>query len=92
MYDTGAPLFANLHYHHEMIYMGQSIETISFFALKMPTAPNAGSTYVACAKSVTDEMLRRPLGQKMKKLGVVFVKRLPDLEHFKQMDNNTEQA
>lgn len=29
-YETGAPLSADLHYHHEMTYIGESIKKISF--------------------------------------------------------------
>ena len=34
MYEVGAPLTSNLHYHHEMAYIGESTEALAFLAVK----------------------------------------------------------
>ncbi|KAJ1480214.1 hypothetical protein T484DRAFT_1811446 [Baffinella frigidus] len=90
VYDTGAPLVAHLHYHHEMEYLAESIESISFVAIKMPKSPSSGATYISDTVATTKELLGTPLGQKMKAKGVCYVRKLPDLAHFQDNPDTTD--
>jgi hypothetical protein len=89
VFDTGAPLSANLHYHHEMEYVADSIETISFMGISMPKS-TSGATYVSDSVAVTKEILATPLGQKLKEKGICYVRKLPDLDHFRKNPDTTD--
>lgn len=75
VYDTGAPLSAHLHYHHEMEYVADSIRTITFMGIKMPSSAS-GATYISDTVATTKEILGTQLGQKMKDKGVCYVRKL----------------
>ena len=89
VYDTGAPLSAHLHYHHEMEYVAESIETISFMGISMPKS-TSGATYISDTVATTKEILATPLGQKLKEKGVCYVRKLPDLDHFRKNPDTTD--
>ena len=91
VYETGAPLTAHLHYHHEMEYVADSIKTISFMGIKMPRS-TSGATYISDTVATTQELLATPLGQKMKDKGVCYVRKLPDLAHFRNNPDTTDSS
>jgi hypothetical protein len=60
-YETGAPKAANLHYHHEMAYVGKSCNQIAF-SCKHALGGMRGATYLSDAVGVTDEIMQTELG------------------------------
>ena len=86
VFDTGAPSCANLHYHHEMAYVSESTKNLSFLCLEAPNRPEVGATFVSDNKRATEWLLTKPLGQKLKAKGLCYVRKLPDLEHFRDRD------
>ena len=83
VYDTGAPRSAHLHYHHEMQYVNRSPKNISFLALAVPRSPSTGPTYVSYNPGVTRDLLATATGQKLAEKGACYVRKMPDLEHFR---------
>ena len=81
VYDTGAPSAAYVHYHHEMQYVNRSPEHLTFMALAVPQRPSRGATYFTHNGRVTRDLLRTPLGDKMRELGVCYVRTLSDARH-----------
>lgn len=79
-YETGAPLSANLHYHHEMSYTGKSISKIAFAAFDSPNDGLRGATFLSDCKGLTEELLKTEFGQKLKELGVCYWRNLTDRE------------
>lgn len=77
-YETGAPLTANLHYHHEMSYTGKSITKISFACFDAPEDGSVGATYLSDALGMTDALMKTELGQKLKEKGVCYWRNLTD--------------
>ena len=77
-YETGAPLSAHLHYHHEMSYTGKSIDKIAFASFTAPQDPIRGATYLCDCKGMTKALLKTELGQKLKELGVCYHRNLTD--------------
>ena len=75
-YDTGSPLEAVVQYHHEVQYLGRSVKNIGFCSMR--GRHGAGFTYVSDQVQCTRELLATPLGQKMKKLGVCYIRCLTD--------------
>jgi len=93
VYDTGAPLTANLQYHHEMAYVADSIQYITFMGIKVPKdipgEPfSRSATFISENVGATNDILDCALGQKMKEKGLCYVRKLPDLEHFKKHDTD----
>ena len=89
VYDTGAPRHANLHYHHEMAYVSESPEYLSFLCLEAPPRPEIGATFVSDNKRATEMLLESSLGQRLKEKGLCYVRKLPDLDFFKDKDPST---
>jgi hypothetical protein len=87
VYDTGAPLTANLQYHHEMAYVADSVQYITFMGIKCPKSVNS-ATFISNNVGATDEFLNSACGQKAKEKGLCYVRKLPDLEHFKANDTD----
>lgn len=79
-YETGAPLSANLHYHHEMAYTGKSISKICFAAFDSPQDGLRGATFLSDSLGMTEALLKTELGQKLKDLGVCYWRNLNDRE------------
>ncbi|MFK7827784.1 MAG: TauD/TfdA family dioxygenase [Oligoflexales bacterium] len=86
VYDTGAPSYANLHYHHEMAYVRESPKNLSFLCLETSPRAEVGATFVSDNESATEWLLTRPLGKKLKEKGLCYVRKLPDIEHFDNKD------
>jgi len=99
-YEVGAPGCAHLHYHHEMAYVTHSTTALGFCARKIPppesigfTLPNGitckkGSTFVSWNDGATEELLKTPLGQKLKEKGICYVRRLTDREGYQGESEN----
>lgn len=85
VYDTGAPFTAHLHYHHEMAYVGESVRNVAFCCTKAPK-PGNGASYVSDGVKGTDALLATPFGQKLKKLGVCYVRCLTDREQYSHLE------
>ena len=77
VFDTGAPSSAWLHYHHEMAYVTKSTQKVAFCCSASPGDGN-GATFVSQATGSTDMLLSLPLGQKLKELGVSYIRNLTD--------------
>lgn len=91
VYDTGAPKSADIHYHHEMAYVDRSPKTISFLCLEAPSkGPSGlkGATFLSDNTSVTREILKTPLGQKLKEKGLIYVRKLTDRDYMSHHDSN----
>ena len=84
VYDTGAPLTAHLHYHHEMTYVSKSVPMIAFACSKH--VEGKGYTYISDGFGTTDAILKTPLGQKLKEKGVCFIRCLTDKNQFKDVE------
>lgn len=63
--EVGAPASADLHYHHEMSYVSQSVERLCFTIIDV-LDDGRGCTYMSDQVGVTDELLQTELGQKLK--------------------------
>jgi len=86
VYDTGAPKESNLHYHHEMAYVNQTVTQLGFLAKK--ATEGKGYMYVSSNDLTTDEMMRSPLGHKLREKGICYIRCLTDKEAYK-MKNKT---
>jgi len=76
VYDTGAPAVAWLHYHHEMAYVGKSVQSIGFCCNK--ATEGKGWMYVSDNKKCTEEILKTPFGQRLKEKGICYIRCLTD--------------
>lgn len=85
VYDTGVAGEALLHYHHEMSYLSKVPKNIAFSCVRIPqTHAGQGWTYVSEQVQATDELLKTPLGQKLKEKGVCFIRCLTDRKFFEK--------
>jgi len=94
VYDTGAPGVAHLHYHHEMTYVGESVKQVAFCCTKAPRR-KIGASFVSDGVKSTDAILATPFGQKLKNLGVCYVRCLTDRKQFEGRDkgwNGTDEV
>jgi len=69
----------------------------SFMGIKMPSKESiqngkstSGATYISDTVATTKELLSTELGQKMKSKGVCYVRKLPDLAHFRNNPDTTD--
>ena len=85
VYEPGIPADQDLFMHHEMEYMNESCQWISFMCLQETNPPMKGATYISHSEKVTDEMMESELGQKLKERGTCYVRKLPDRKYF--LDN-----
>jgi len=84
VYDTGAPKEAHIHYHHEMAYLNKSVKQVAFCAsAAIDDGTTRGAMFLADSMKATEEVLATPLGQKLKELGICYVRCLTDREAFK---------
>lgn len=81
VYDTGAPGIAHLHYHHEMAYVGESVKQVAFMCTKSP-GRKIGASFVSDGVKSSEKILSTPLGQKLAKLGVCYVRCLTDRKQY----------
>lgn len=72
VYDTGAPLTANLHYHHEMAYVPKSVQSLGFCCVECPEGK--GWTWISDQKESTKYFLSTKFGQKLKEKGLCYVR------------------
>lgn len=84
VYDTGAPLVADLQYHHEMAYVANSKKYIQFTCLQAPTKGTCGATYVSYNTPAHNYFMNTEVGQKAKEKGICYVRKLPDLDFYKK--------
>lgn len=87
VYDVGAPGAAWLHYHHEMAYVGKSPLFISLFC-KHALPNEKGYTYVSDGIESTNEIMRSPLGPKLRDLGICYIRNLTDKEFYNDKDQS----
>jgi hypothetical protein len=73
VYDTGAPLTGNLHYHHEMAYVKESTKWLAFLCMHGCEDPVKGATYISENKMATEKILSTPFGQKLKEKGLCYI-------------------
>lgn len=86
VYDTGAPRQADIHYHHEMAYVGQSCKWVAFGAIAATDDPLKGATFISLNNPATEELMETKLGEKLKDKGVCYVRKLPDKKYFDDND------
>lgn len=86
VYDIGAPKEAYLHYHHEMAYVKESTEHLSFLCYKGLKGERAlaGATYISDNHAATKYILSTDFGQRLKEKGLCYVRKLPDLDFFQK--------
>lgn len=89
VFDTGAPKEADLHYHHEMAYVGQSCKWVSFGAIEATTNPLKGATYISENNGATAMLMNTSFGQKLQEKGLCYVRKLPDQHHFQKNELDT---
>ena len=80
VYDTGAPREADLQYHHEMAYLNDSPEQVSFFALEATKDPLKGATFISENLGATNMLMDHEFGQRLIDKGCCYVRKLPDQE------------
>lgn len=79
VFDTGAPKEAWLHYHHEMAYVSKSTRMVGFCcAASVDDGRATGATFVSEGVGTTDAIMATPLGQKLRELGVTYIRNLTD--------------
>lgn len=85
VYDIGAPLQADLHYHHEMTYKSHSVESLGFLCKHANiTRPGVGWTFVSNSVMAHDYIMQTQLGQKLKEKGLCFIRRMTDANDHKE--------
>jgi len=94
VYDTGAPLDAHIHYHHEMAYIQETVANLGFVCLEN-TNVEKGHTFMADNVKATDMLLNPSfgstgVGQKLKEKGLCYVRKLPDRQHFLDNPGSTD--
>ena len=94
VYDTGAPLEAHIHYHHEMAYIEETVTNLGFVCLEN-TDVHKGHTFMADNVKATDMLLNPTfgstgVGQKLKEKGLCYVRKLPDRQHFLDNPDTTD--
>jgi hypothetical protein len=85
-YEVGAPLCAQLPYHHEMTYVAKSTNQLGFCCKNAPK--KGGATFFSESFLGTDELMATPLGQKMKQLGVTYCRNLTDADAYADKDQS----
>jgi hypothetical protein len=81
VYEVGAPASAQLHYHTEMAYVGESTSSLAFMSIE--ALPNGrGATYICNKKLATEALLETRLGQRLKERGVCYHRDLTDSRQF----------
>lgn len=86
VYDTGAPSDADLHYHHEMAYLNNSPEKLSFFSLEATPDPLKGATFISENYGATQELMETDFGQRLVEKGCCYVRKLPDQKYFMEQN------
>eukprot|EP00397_Hematodinium_sp_SG-2012_P027225 GEMP01028592.1.p1 GENE.GEMP01028592.1~~GEMP01028592.1.p1 ORF type:complete len:353 (+),score=88.07 GEMP01028592.1:175-1233(+) len=86
-YDVGAPLAANLHYHHEMVYVRTSPSKLGF--VSKAAVQGKGETYVSDNLRATEAILATPLGQKLREKGICYIRKLTDRDAYKGESEST---
>ena len=84
VFEIGAPLPAWLHYHHEMAYVGRSTKMLGFLCKK--AAPGKGATFVSDNIRATEALLDTDFGQRLKKHGLCYHRKLTDREAFRNRE------
>lgn len=85
VYETGAPLSAYLHYHHEMAYVQESTDRITFMALKAPEdaeTPLRGASFLSENIGVTETLLKTEMGKKLKERGICYIRCLTNQDAY----------
>jgi len=89
VYEVGAPTQANLHFHHEMAYIGDTVKALAFCATDVleprPNDPLRGASYISCNRGATDDVLKTEFGQKLKAKGITYIRCLTNENNFKDM-------
>jgi len=89
VYDVGAPLEADLAYHHEVTYKSHSVESLGFLCKDAVTRPGVGWTFVSDSVQAHDYIMGTPLGQKLKDKGLCFVRRMTDAAGMNPTDSDS---
>ena len=87
VYDIGAPLQANLHYHHEMTYKSHSVTALGFLCKHAMNRGEQGWSFVSDSAQAHDYLMETDLGLKLKDKGLCFIRRMTDAEA--QQDETT---
>ncbi|EEC47041.1 predicted protein [Phaeodactylum tricornutum CCAP 1055/1] len=91
VYDIGAPLMADLHYHHEMTYKSHSVTSLGFLCKHaVTTRPGVGWSFVSDSVQAHDYIMQTELGQKLKEKGLCFLRRMTDAEDKHMLDRNKQ--
>jgi len=83
VYDIGAPLEADLHYHHEMTYKSHSVTTLGFLCKHAINRGEQGWSFVSDSVQAHDYIMETDLGQKLKDKGLCFIRRMTDADAHK---------
>lgn len=86
--EVGAPAIADLHYHHEMSYVDQSVTRLCFTIVDT-LDKGRGYTYMSDQVGVTDELLETELGQKLKDKGICYHRHLTDATAYEGQDESS---
>ena len=81
IYDVGAPLNAEILFHHEMSYVNKTPSKIAFCVGKMPQ--HKGWTYVSDQIKLTNELIKTDFGKKLFDKGVCYKRVLTNKEFEK---------
>lgn len=83
VYDIGAPLQADLPYHHEMTYKSHSVKSLGFLCKHAVTQrPGVGWSFVSDSVQAHDYIMQTELGQKLKDKGLCFIRRMTDARDY----------
>jgi len=89
IYETGAPLEAHIHYHHEMAYVEETVKNLGFVCLNN-TDVNKGHSFIANNNIATDLIAGTEFGEKLKKKGLCYIRKLPDRKYFDENPDKTD--
>jgi hypothetical protein len=89
IYETGAPLAAHIHYHHEMVYVEETVKNLGFVCLNN-TDINKGHSFIANNNIATDIIYNSEFGQKLKNKGLCYIRKLPDRKFFDDNPDKTD--
>lgn len=79
-YETGAPRQAHIHYHHEMTYIGKSIDKISFSCIDNIGDGLRGATFFSECVGMHEAIMKTELGHKLKEKGLCYWRNLTDAQ------------
>jgi hypothetical protein len=86
--EVGVPSVSDVHYHHEMAYIGKSTSKIAFSIIDV-LGNGRGNTYFSDQVAATEELMTTELGEKLKNKRICYLRNLTDKCEYDNDDEST---